>query len=230
MYQPYFIKQYGDKRIAFVGATTPGSMTDEAYAFYDTDGTQLYDLRTNDVYSLVQQAADKARQEGADYVVVLSHLGETEPHTGVNSHKLVESTRGINVVLDGHTHSVIPCDLVANLDNVLVPTTQTGTKFNNVGKLWISPEGKFVTTLVAKEDIPYTNDAITATTDSIKKLMKNVTIEKMATTDFDPPAMEGSTWLVRHQETTIGNLISDAFRTIFDCQIGLINGVLCALT
>lgn len=230
MYQPYFIKQYGDKRIAFVGATTPGSMTDEAYAFYDTDGTQLYDLRTNDVYSLVQQAADKARQEGADYVVVLSHLGETEPHTGVNSHKLVESTRGIDVVLDGHTHSVIPCDLVANLDNVLVPTTQTGTKFNNVGKLWISPEGKFVTTLVAKEDIPYTNDAITATTDSIKKLMKNVTIEKMATTDFDPPAMEGSTWLVRHQETTIGNLISDAFRTIFDCQIGLINGVLCALT
>lgn len=224
MYQPYFIKQYGDKRIAFVGATTPGSMTDEAYAFYDTDGTQLYDLRTNDCYSLVQQAADKARQEGADYVVVLSHLGETEPHTGVNSHKLVESTRGIDVVLDGHTHSVIPCDLVANLDNVLVPTTQTGTKFNNVGKLWISPEGKFVTTLVAKEDIPYTNDAITATTDSIKKLMKNVTIEKMATTDFDLPAMEGSTWLVRHQETTIGNLISDAFRTIFDCQIGLING------
>ena len=157
-------------------------------------------------------------------VVVLSHLGETEPHTGINSHKLVESTRGIDVVLDGHTHSVIPCDLVANLDNVLVPTTQTGTKFNNVGKLWISPEGKFVTTLVAKEDIPYTNDAITATTDSIKKLMKNVTIEKMATTDFDLPAMEGSTWLVRHQETTIGNLISDAFRTIFDCQIGLING------
>ena len=157
-------------------------------------------------------------------VVVLSHLGETEPHTGINSHKLVESTRGIDVVLDGHTHSVIPCDLVANLDNVLVPTTQTGTKFNNVGKLWISPEGKFVTTLVAKEDIPYTNDAITATTDSIKKLMKNVTIEKMATTDFDLPDMEGSTWLVRHQETTIGNLISDAFRTIFDCQIGLING------
>jgi len=93
-------------------------------------------------------------------VVVLSHLGETEPHTGINSHKLVESTRGIDVVLDGHTHSVIP----------------------------------------------------------------NVTIEKMATTDFDLPDMEGSTWLVRHQETTIGNLISDAFRTIFDCQIGLING------
>ena len=216
MYQPYVIKQYGDKRIAFVGTTTPGSMTDEAYAFYDTDGTQLYDLRTNDCYSLVQQAADKARQEGADYVVVLSHRGETEPHTGVNFHKLVESTRGIDVVLDGHTHSVIPCDLVTNLDDVLGPTTQTGTKFNNVGKLWISPEGKFVTTLVAKEDIPYTNDVITATTDSIKKLMKNVTIEKMATTDFDLPAMEGSTWLVRHQETTIGNLISDAFRTIFE--------------
>jgi hypothetical protein len=54
--------------------------------------------------------------------------------------------------------------------------------------------------------------------------MNKVTSEKLATTDFDLPDMEGSTWLVRHQETTIGNLISDAFRTIFDCQIGLING------
>ena len=224
MYQPYVIKQYGDKRIAFVGATTPESMTDEAYSFYDTDGSQLYDLRTNDCFSLVQQAADKARQEGADYVVVLSHLGEAESPTGVNSHKLVEATRGIDVVLDGHTHSVIECDPVANLDHVLVPTTQTGTKFNNVGKLWISREGKFVTTLVAKEDNPYTNDAITTTTDSIKKLMNKVTSEKLATTDFDLPALDGSKWLVRSQETTIGNLLTDAFRTIFDCQIGLING------
>lgn len=224
MYQPYVIKQYGDKRIAFVGATTPNTMTDEAYAIYDTDGTQLYDLHTNDCYSLVQQAVDKARQEGADYVVVLSHLGEVKSHTGINSHELVKSTRGIDVVLDGHSHSVIECDPVANLDNVPVPTTQTGTKFNNVGKLWISPEGKFVTTLIAKEDNPYTNDAITATTNSIKEMMKAVTSEKIATADFDLPAMEGSTWLVRSQETTIGNLISDAFRTIFDCQIGLING------
>ena len=82
---------------------------------------------------------------------------------------------------------------MANLDNVMIPTTQTGTKFNNVGKLWISPEGKFVTTLVAKEDNPYANDAITAATDSIKKLMEQVTNVKIATTDFDLLAMEGST-------------------------------------
>lgn len=224
MYQPYVIKQYGNKRIAFVGVTTPESMTDKAYAFYHTDGSQLYDLRTKDCFSLVQQAADKARREGADYVVVLSHLGEEDSFTGVNSHKLVQSTRGIDVVLDGHTHSVIQCDPVANLDNVPVPTTQTGTKFNNVGKLWISPEGKLVTTLVAMEDIPYTNDDITATTDNIKELIKKETSEKMATSDFDLPAMDGSTWLVRHQETAIGNLLTDAFRTIFDSQIGLVNG------
>ena len=224
MYQPYVIKQFGDKRIAFVGITTPESMRDEAYSFYNTDGELLYDLHNYDCISLVQQAADKARQEGADYVVVLSHLGEAKSDTGVDSHTLVKTTRGIDVVLDGHTHSVIKCDPVANLDNVMIPTTQTGTKFNNVGKLWISPEGKFVTTLVAKEDNPYTNDAITAATDSIKKLLEQVTNVKIATTDFDLLAMEGSTWLVRHQETTIGNLLTDAFRTIMDTQIGLVNG------
>lgn len=157
-------------------------------------------------------------------MVMLSHLGEEDSFTGVNSYKLVQSTRGIDAVLDGHTHSVIKCDPVANLDKVLVPTSQTGTKFNNIGKLWISPKGKFVTTLVANEDNPYTNDAVTATTNIIKEQMKIVTSEKVVTTDFDLLAMQGSTWLVRHQETAIGNLVADAFRTIFDGQIGLVNG------
>ena len=89
MYQPYVIKQFGDKRIVFVGITTPESMRDEAYSFYDTDGELLYDLHNYDCISLVQQAADKARQEGADYVVVLSHLGEAKSDTGVDSHTLV---------------------------------------------------------------------------------------------------------------------------------------------
>ena len=53
MYQPYVIKQFGDKRIAFVGITTPESMRDEAYSFYDTDGELLYDLHNYDCISLV---------------------------------------------------------------------------------------------------------------------------------------------------------------------------------
>ena len=60
----------------------------------------LYD----DPYQAVQDAVDGARAEGADYVVVMAHMGneaEVSPwmYTDVISH-----TSGIDAWLDGHSH------------------------------------------------------------------------------------------------------------------------------
>ena len=41
MYPPYVIKQYGNKRIAFVGTTTPETLRSESYAFFEKTGKQL---------------------------------------------------------------------------------------------------------------------------------------------------------------------------------------------
>lgn len=89
-----------------------------------------------------------------------SHLGEAKPALGISSHELVAATSGIDVVLDGHTHSVIERDDVMNLDGVLVPVTQTGTQFANVGKLVITADGHISTTLIAADDIPYESDSL----------------------------------------------------------------------
>lgn len=224
MYQPYVIKQYGKRRIAFVGVTTPETMRSEAYSFFDENQNQLYDLRTEDCISLVQQAVDQARQEGADYVVLLAHLGEDENETGITSHTMVAATRGIDAVLDGHTHSVIPCDLVANLDGQQIPVTQTGTKFANFGKLWLSPEGKMVTQLIPNDNYDYENETVFHTTDSIKALLKQMTGRQVAYSDFPLYAIEGSSWPVRVKEMPLGDLVTDAFLNRTEAQIGIING------
>ena len=183
VYQPYVIKQYGDKRIAYIGTLTPETMNSEGYSFFGTTGKQLYDLRTNQVYSLVQEAVDKARGEGADYVVVLSHLGETKKETGIFSHGLIAATRGIDAVLDGHTHSVIPCVYVNNLDGKPVPISQTGTKFANVGKLWIDTEGKFSLSLINSKEIQYVNETVADAVSNIKKELDSQTSRVVAHTD-----------------------------------------------
>ena len=225
MYPGYVIRQYGSKKVAFVGTTTPESMRSESYSFFDRDGRQLYDLRTKEVYSLVQQATDKARSEGADYVVVLSHLGEIENLSGINSHALVATTNGIDVVLDGHSHSTIPCEFVANKDGRMIPVTQTGTQFANVGKLWISKDGTFHTSLIANADNPYTSSRIDATIEHVNAQMSEVTSRQVATLAFDMPAQDAEgRWLVRMQETPIGNLVADAFREYMHADIGLVNG------
>ena len=225
LFSPYVIKKYGTRSVAFVGVTTPESMVGESYSFYDNSGNQTYDLRTDDVCNLVQAAVDEARGKGADYVVVLSHLGEEQPALGITSHQLIAATRGIDAVLDGHSHSAIPHDEVANLDGKLVSVTQTGTQFANVGKLVIAIDGSISTTLIPREEIPYENASVSAAVDKVHQALDEVTARKIAYSDFDLIMRDtDGTRLIRRSETNLGDLLTDAVRYSLEAQIGLFNG------
>lgn len=225
VYPAYTLKSYGSRKVAFVGVLAPATMLDESYSFYDADGKQLFDLRTDDVVSLVQSAVDEARSKGADYVVLLSHMGEVHPALGISSHELVAATSGIDVVLDGHTHSVIVRDEVADKNGKAVPVTQTGTQFANVGKLVIGVNGSISTTLIPVADIPWENAAVAEATNRVKEQMDQVTARKVATTAFELTinGADGKR-LIRKDETNLGDLVTDAFRIVMKAQIGLCNG------
>lgn len=224
-YPSYVIKQYGLKKVAFVGACTPEAMYAESYSFYDAEGKLLYDLKPADFFNVIQKAVDDARAEGADYVVLLSHVGEAANDSGINSHQLVQATRGIDVVLDGHSHSTIKGDIVQNLDGKKILVTQTGTQFANIGKLLITSKGVFSTSLIPANEIPYTSVQVTQTTDSIKALMKQVTSRQIAMCDYalEINDTEGARQ-VRRSETNLSDLVADAFRHNMDADIGLCNG------
>jgi 2',3'-cyclic-nucleotide 2'-phosphodiesterase (5'-nucleotidase family) len=179
-----------------------------------------------EVSRIVQQAVNEARSQGADYVVLISHLGEQPIANTVNSHELVARTRGIDVVLDGHSHSTIPQSEAPNLDGRMIPVSQTGTGLANIGKLLITSNGRFVTQLVPLKDISYKSNRITAVTDSIKNLMKKVTAQELCRSDFDLSIFEadGKTRRVRSAEANIGDLVADAFRMTYKTDIGLQNG------
>ena len=224
-YPPYIIKQFGKKKVAFLGACTPETMFAESYSFYDDKGQLLYDMKMADFYNVIQKAVDDARAEGADYVVLLSHVGEAANDSGIDSHKLVEVTRGIDVVLDGHSHSTIPGDMVQNMDGKKVCVTQTGTQFANIGKLLITSKGVFTTSLIPANEIPYSNVRVTQTTDSIKALLEQVTARQIAVCDYalEINDAEGARQ-VRRAETNLSDLVTDAFRHNMDADIGLCNG------
>ena len=225
-YAPYIIRQYGGRRVAFVGVLTSETMRAEAYSFYDDNGHLLYDLKPMDVARIVQQAVDEARGEGADVVVLISHLGEVPIPNHLNSHDVITRTRGIDVVLDGHSHSVIEQKLVPNLDGRMIPVSQTGTQFQNIGKLLITPDGKCTTALIPIDDAIFQQPRIKAVTDSINALMKQVTEREICRSDFDLSIYEadGKTRRVRSAEANIGDLVTDAFRTVMKTDIGLQNG------
>lgn len=221
------IKQVGGKKIAYIGVVTPTVRESMAIAFeekLDETGRVVYDITDSDIYSRVQKAVDKARAEGCDYVIVLSHLSEKANDSYITSHDLIAATRGIDVVLDGHSHSVVSKEMVRNLDGKEVPVTQTGTQFNNVGKLLILPNGSIDVQLIKSEEIGHVNADVQAVVDSVKILTEAVTNRIVGRSDVDLLLKDNNgREYVRFSESNTGNLVTDAFRIVCDADICILN-------
>lgn len=224
VFAPYILKKMGHKKIAYIGVVTPTTMESESYSFYDDSGKLIYDLVPTQVYSLVQQAANEARKKGADYVFVLSHLGEDANNMNVDSHGLAQSTTGIDVILDGHSHNTISSVTVTNKSGKPVIITQTGTQFAHLGKMVIMPNGTITTTLLPVADIPYRNVSVQRAIDEVKTESEQITGRKVCFSEVDLRILdENGRQLVRRAETNAGDLVTDAYRIMTGADVAMTN-------
>ena len=232
--EPYTMVTYGDVDVAYVGISTPETLTKSAPAYFQDDaGNYIYGFCQDDsgqaLYDQVQDTVDAAREAGADYVVALAHLGEDAQSSPWMSTEVIANTTGIDVVLDGHSHTTEPSKTVANADGEDVLLSQTGTKAASVGKLVIVPDGTMTTELVALADVDTTTQAYTdAKTfiEGIQSEYKAKADEVVATTSVeltinDPDSGERA---VRSAETNLGDLCADAYRIMLGADIGWVNG------
>ena len=224
VFAPYVMKRVGNKRIAFVGVVTPTSMEDEAYAFRDERDSLVYDLQREDIPVLVQRAVDEARKAGADYVIVDSHLGEILTARYSDSHTLVANTSGIDIVLDGHSHAVIVSDTILNKEGKTIVVTQTGTKFANIGKLLIAPDGRMTTSLIPIERVMEKNPFVAHVVDSIHSMLNEQTSRVICHSEVPLRILddEGNE-IHRIGETTAGDIVADAFRMVTGSDISVLN-------
>ena len=222
-FAPYSIVSYGDVKIAYIGITTPETPEKTSFPtqFVDENKNQLYTFSKEDMAAVVQESIDKARADGADFIIALSHIGDKEAYNAV---EIVSATVGLDVVLDAHSHSVIESDFLTDKNGNKVVYTSTGTKFANVGKLTIS--GNSITTeLISLEGYTNTDPAVDACIAQIMAEYTELGNKKVADCGFDLITHddEGKR-IVRVGETNLGNLISDAFRHILGADIAYFNG------
>ena len=224
MYPAYAIRQYGDKRVAFIGVLTPETIVTQKFAFFDSEGNQLYDLTGEGLETLVQQAVDDARSEGADYVVLLSHVGERSD-IAMTSHDLIKRTRGIDVVLDGHTHTSVSSAYVNNIDGKPVLVSQSGEKFKHIGKLVIKGNGELSATLLPTKEVAEVSQPISDAIDSVTVEVKKMVSVVLCHNDYPLVSLsqEGKKLSIV-QETAIGDLVADAYRDYYQADIGLQQG------
>ncbi len=237
IFDTYKVVEIGGWKLGFVAATTPDTFTSSTPTYFqDENGNYIYSFCEGndgaDLYEAVQNAVDAVRAEGVDKVIMMSHLGVNAdgPELPYTSSSVITHTTGIDVVLDGHSHTVMEQEIVKNANGEDVILTQTGTKLQNVGTLFINPDGTIATqlhneTIFKDEEAQGVIDEIKAQNDEILNEVVASTQVKLTTTDPTAVGEDGKPLrIVRSQETNLGDLCADAYRTLLDADIGFVNG------
>jgi len=223
LFAAYDMRTYGDYDMAFVGVATPTTLSNSMPTNFQNDtGAVEYDFHAADLVHVVQQAVNAARAEGAESVILLSHLGDDTQ--GVNSIQLIQQTEGIDAVLDGHSHHVFNTK-VANMKGDSVIFASTGSNFHYVGRLLITEGRDLQNELIDMSQYHGTNKRLH---DKIESIMKRVNAKTSQCVGYSEVELldmdEQGNRLVRKEETNLGNLVADAMREIAKADVGVSNG------
>lgn len=242
VFDPYVIKEFDGVKFAFVGITTPQTITSSTPAYFQDDqGNFIYGFCQDDtgemLYAKVQEAVDAARAEGADYVIAMCHLGNEDSASPWRYDQVISNTEGIDVLLDGHSHDTDQV-VMKNKAGKDVIRSACGTKMACIGTVTFGMDGSISNKLLtwgmedsARNIFGYTNDVQTAVDNAKKELDESlkqvVGHSDVDLTIVDPTAKDEAgepIRIVRNAETNLGDLTADAYRAAGGADIGFANG------
>ncbi|MBO4539704.1 MAG: bifunctional metallophosphatase/5'-nucleotidase, partial [Clostridia bacterium] len=223
VFKPYVIKECAGMKIAFVGVTTPKSITSSAPAYFqDENGNFVYGFMQDEsgqkLYDAVQSSVDAARAEGADLVYLMGHLGNEASCSPWTYAEVLANTTGIDVMLDGHSHDTEQVKM-KNKNGQTVVRSACGTKLGGIGYSRISAQKIVVETNVYKwensvsaPEVLGLNNAMSAPVREANAKHQEKMNEKVATNDalltvYAPERDEEGNLvrMIRRGETNLGD-------------------------
>ena len=200
IFDPYTIIEKGGVKIGFFGMQTPEAQTKANPALIQG----LTFLAGKDLYDCAQAQVDALETAGADVIICLSHLGVDASSKPNTSYDMLDNTTGIDMVIDGHSHTVMKA-------TAETPIQSTGTAFANIGVIVIDNATKKIVDNFLYE-VPGTLTADTAVAAKANEIIEHVNMEYgvvFAKSEVElngAKAPNGN----RDGETNLGDLITDA--------------------
>ena len=240
VFQPWRILEAGDLKIGFVGAVAPDTFTKSTIKdILNEVGEPMYDFLADEtgerLCAGLQKAIDETRQAGADYVILVSHLGNSDDITErFRTDVVVGKLSGLDLVIDGHSHQTYN-RTVTDAENRQVPIAQTGSNMKAIGQIMIYRDGRLEETLIdtvpEPSDLPFETVArgrvercvdpeMKAFLDEIVSSYAPVMERKVGEVSFDMIVRDQSG---RHGENGLCDFVADAFRAVGGTQAALLN-------
>ncbi len=215
MAKPWTIITVDGLKIGLFGLTTEETAV-------QTHPKNVAGLSFADVTATAQKTADELRAQGCDIVIALAHVG-TEGVIGTKSTDIAARTKGIDVIIDGHTH-VVTDQTMPNGTLVV----SSGAHAKQLGKLiLIRADGS--KTLEKRNAILKKGDVASLTPDAeVTTLLTKIQTEQekllSEVVGFADADLEADRTIIRVQETNFGDLCADAMVHMTGADIAIING------
>ncbi|MDP4098999.1 5'-nucleotidase C-terminal domain-containing protein [Paenibacillus sp. P96] len=216
LFKPYVIKEVDGVKIGIIGLTTPETA-------YKTNPKNVEGIDFANPAEETQAIVNEIKDQ-VDVVVAVGHVGQDKSSVDT-SLKVAQEVPGIDVFIDGHSHTVLQDGLVGG-NGTLIASTGEYSKFLGVVDLYLDENNDVVSkkaTLVdAKEAADIQPDAeVDALVKSIQAEQKPILEEKVANSAVN---LNGERENVRAGETNLGDLVADAIRDVSGADVALTNG------
>ena len=198
-------------KFGILGLATPETM-------YKTSPDNVEGLTFTDPIEAAKENVAALEAENCTLIIALTHLGLDEG-SEITSKMLAEQVPGIDVIVDGHSHTLLEEGMWVNGTLIV----SAGEYIENIGCVDIDPSGVTAATLLTGEDLGAAegDEAVQALVAEIAAAQEEQLNVKVGSAAVD---LVGERALVRTSETNLGNFAADAIRGATGAEIALING------
>ncbi len=188
-----------------------GLMGVDSHSCAPSSGFALGDMASN-----AQRCVDALKEQGAQFIICLSHSGTNEKKKLSEDEQLAEKVRGIDLIVSGHTHTTLEEPILVG-DTYIV---SAGPYCGNLGSVTLSWTGNGDKTLTdyhltpIDETLPEDGE-IASMVERWKRLVGGTYLgrygltydEVLTRTDFDLPTPESGV----QSGNALGELVADSF-------------------
>lgn len=215
---PNSIKTINGVKVGFFGLTSEETA-------YKTNPNNVKGIEFKNTIEAAKEQVKELEKLGADIIIALAHVG-TDDSTEITTEKIAENVEGIDVIVDGHSHSKFENGFEADNDTLIV---STGEYEENLGKVTISfdknskeitkKEASLINSSEVSDIVP--NAKVTEKIKEIDNAQNEILSQVIGKTDVK---LDGERENVRTRETNLGNLLTDAMISNTGAEIAITNG------
>ena len=215
VFEPYKVIERDGYRLGVFGLCTPDTVDLVMPGYLD-------DITITDPVEAARQMVEALQDEDVDFIVALGHIG-VDPSSSITSDEICAEVEGIDVFIDGHSHTVmsggevVGSDYVLQESDTLIASTRYGIQ--NIGLVCLTSDDGFTAELVDSYD--HTDPEVDAVIEDMHTDFDETMSEVIGHTDIE---LTGERTQSRLEEVGLGDFVTDTIRELTGADVALYNG------